>query len=73
MVDRKREAWAERTVGQMVAKDYRRASVFRTFGIDFCCGGGRSVRSACEEAGVEYGVVAAALDGPVAAESGRRA
>ncbi len=43
-----------RTVGEVVAEDYRRASVFQRFGIDFCCGGGRTVRAACEGGGVAY-------------------
>lgn len=34
-------------VGELVAKDYRTAAVFQSFGIDFCCKGGRSVEDAC--------------------------
>ena len=27
----------EKTIGEMVADDYRTAGVFQSFGIDFCC------------------------------------
>lgn len=47
----------DRRVGELVAEDYARAAVFQRFGIDFCCGGGRTLRTACERAGVEFGDV----------------
>ncbi|WP_066834788.1 iron-sulfur cluster repair di-iron protein [Rufibacter ruber] len=40
------------TVGELVAKDFRKAQVFKKYGIDFCCGGKKSVAQACEEKGV---------------------
>ncbi|WP_335921462.1 iron-sulfur cluster repair di-iron protein [Shewanella chilikensis] len=43
----------ERRVGELVAEDFRNAHVFSRFGIDFCCGGGRSLASACERADAE--------------------
>lgn len=36
------------TIGAIVAADYRTASIFKTFGIDFCCKGGRSLSEVCE-------------------------
>jgi len=44
----------EKTVGELVADDYRKAEVFKKFGIDFCCGGGKTVREVCEKKGVDY-------------------
>ncbi|WP_114782771.1 iron-sulfur cluster repair di-iron protein [Botryobacter ruber] len=41
------------TVGELVAKDYRKAQVFKKYGIDFCCGGKKSVAQVCEEKGVD--------------------
>lgn len=41
----------ERTVGAVVAEDYLRAAVFSRRGIDFCCGGGKTVAEACRRAG----------------------
>lgn len=42
----------DRTVGAVVAEDYGRADAFERLGIDFCCGGDRTVREACRQAGI---------------------
>lgn len=34
-------------IGKLVAEDYRTASVFKKFGIDFCCQGNRTIADAC--------------------------
>lgn len=34
-------------IGELVAKDYRTASVFKKYNIDFCCQGNRSIDDAC--------------------------
>ena len=39
-------------IGEMVASDYRSASVFKKFGIDFCCGGGVTIDAICEKKGI---------------------
>lgn len=36
-------------VGEMVAEDYRTADVFKKYGIDFCCGGGKTIERVCDE------------------------
>lgn len=41
----------EMTIGEMVAQDYRAASVFGKYGIDFCCKGHRTLSEACERKG----------------------
>lgn len=37
----------EKTIGEMVAEDYRTAAVFKKYEIDFCCNGNRSLEQAC--------------------------
>ena len=49
------------TVGELVAADYRKADVFKKYGIDFCCGGKKSVEKSCAEAGVDYPTVMSEL------------
>jgi regulator of cell morphogenesis and NO signaling len=34
----------EKTIGQLVAEDYRTATIFKKHKIDFCCKGNRSIR-----------------------------
>jgi len=36
------------TLGEIVSGDYRAAAVFEKYGIDFCCGGQRTLEAACQ-------------------------
>ncbi len=38
----------ESIIGELVAQDYRVASVFKKHHIDFCCNGARSIQEACD-------------------------
>lgn len=49
------------TIGELVAADFRKAEVFRKFGLDFCCGGHKSLKEACEKKGISTNIVEAAL------------
>lgn len=42
-----------RTLAEIVNEDLRTADVFKKFGMDFCCGGGRSLEDACVKEGVQ--------------------
>jgi regulator of cell morphogenesis and NO signaling len=42
----------DRTVGELVAERPGRSRIFQSFGIDFCCQGGRTLREACQLKGV---------------------
>lgn len=50
------------TVGEIVAADFRTAAVFERFGIDFCCGGRRSLADASRTAAADPDAVVQALD-----------
>lgn len=50
------------TVGQIAAKDIRKAEVFKKYGIDFCCGGKKSLKQACQEKGLDIDIVEAELE-----------
>ncbi|NUM32831.1 MAG: iron-sulfur cluster repair di-iron protein [Bacteroidetes bacterium] len=43
----------DETLGQIAAKDLRKALVFKKYGIDFCCGGKKTVKEACAEKGLD--------------------
>ncbi|HLR25549.1 MAG TPA: iron-sulfur cluster repair di-iron protein [Fodinibius sp.] len=56
------DALKERTVGQIVAEDYRAAQVFRTYGLDFCCGGTKTIEEAAATTGADPTEVKKALE-----------
>jgi regulator of cell morphogenesis and NO signaling len=43
----------ERTLGEIAAKDLRKAQVFKKYGLDFCCGGKKMVKQACAEKNID--------------------
>ena len=49
-------------IGELVAKDYRTASVFKKYGIDFCCQGNRTINEACEKKNIDTKSVVIDLD-----------
>ena len=42
----------DRTVGEIVAERPSQSRIFQSYGIDFCCQGGRTLREACEKKGI---------------------
>ncbi len=55
--DTKLKDSANRTIGEIVADDYRTARVFENHGIDFCCGGKILLSSICRDKGIELAVI----------------
>ena len=52
----------ERTIGQLVKDDYRTAQVFQQNGLDFCCGGNRTIEEACVSKDVNTDDIVRALN-----------
>jgi regulator of cell morphogenesis and NO signaling len=50
------------TIGQLVAQRPGLSRLFGKLGIDYCCGGKRTLRQACEAKGLDSATVAALLD-----------
>jgi regulator of cell morphogenesis and NO signaling len=50
------------TVGELAANDIRKADVFKKLGIDFCCGGKKTVEEALKDAGINQAQYEAELD-----------
>jgi regulator of cell morphogenesis and NO signaling len=65
---KKNNTAAGETVGQIAAKDLRKAEVFKKYGIDFCCGGKKSLKQVCDEKGLELATIEAELDNAKASE-----
>lgn len=50
------------TIGQMVAKNINKAEVFKKYGIDFCCGGKKTVHQVCKEKGIDEAILTKELE-----------
>lgn len=48
---------SEKTLKDLVANDYRKADVFRKYGLDFCCGGKKPLQKACVDRGIDLEVI----------------
>jgi regulator of cell morphogenesis and NO signaling len=53
-----------RTVADLVTEEIQRAEVFKQFGIDFCCGGDRTLAEVCELEHLDLEQVIGALNNP---------
>jgi len=51
-----------KTIGEIVAADFRTAKVFENHGIDFCCGGNVLITATCAEKGLDLAVIAMELE-----------
>ncbi len=60
-ITRKHANESEETLGQIAAADLRKAEVFKKYGLDFCCGGKKTLKQACAEKGLDVTVVEQAL------------
>jgi regulator of cell morphogenesis and NO signaling len=60
----------DRTVSRTVLEHSETASVFQRHRIDYCCQGGRSIRAAAEERGLDVAALVGELERAVAARRG---
>lgn len=51
-----------RTIGEIVADDYRTAKVFENYVIDFCCGGKAALAATCTERGIDLATITGELE-----------
>lgn len=52
----------DQIIGELVANDYRTASVFKKHNIDFCCQGNRTINDACEAKNIDGKLVVGELN-----------
>jgi regulator of cell morphogenesis and NO signaling len=58
----------QKTVGQLAVEFPGSIRLFESLGIDYCCGGNRSLEEACEEAGIEVEEIASSFELSATAE-----
>lgn len=63
------EVHQDHIIGELVAQDYRTASVFKKYGIDFCCQGNRTIQDACVKKNIDTKSVLRDLSGIVQEQS----
>jgi regulator of cell morphogenesis and NO signaling len=57
--------WAQletTTLGDIVSRDFRAAAIFDRYGLDYCCGGLRTLREGCQKRGVNLDRVVSELE-----------
>lgn len=52
-IRKRKDGEIDETLGQMAAKDLRKAEIFKKYGLDFSCGGKKTVKEACSEKGLD--------------------
>lgn len=60
----------EPSIGQEVAANHHKAIVFKRYGIDFCCGGKKTLSQACAEQNLDYTAIRKDLDAAEALNQG---
>lgn len=53
---------SSKTIGEIVAADFRTATVFENHGIDFCCGGKVALAATCSEKGLDLAAITGELE-----------
>lgn len=53
---------SNKKIGAIVAEDFRTAVVFKEYGIDFCCGGGRTLDETCKSKNIPVDELSRSLE-----------
>ncbi len=53
---------SQQTIAEYVVNDFRNAEIFNKFGLDFCCGGNKTLEKACKEKGINVSDVESAMN-----------
>lgn len=53
---------ASKTIGSVVAKNWKTASVFQKYQLDFCCKGNIAIGEACRAAGLDYDAITSEVE-----------
>jgi regulator of cell morphogenesis and NO signaling len=61
-IGRKAVKPGEETIGEIVTKDIRKAKIFRKYGIDFCCGGKKTIAEVCQKKNIDISKLSAELN-----------
>jgi regulator of cell morphogenesis and NO signaling len=51
-----------RPIGEIVADDFRKAEIFKEAGLDFCCGGKKTLQEACSEKNLNAELIEKKMD-----------
>ncbi|MBS1620256.1 MAG: DUF542 domain-containing protein, partial [Bacteroidetes bacterium] len=62
---------SKETIGEIVAKNFGTTEIFKKYGIDFCCGGKKTVREICREKGINPEQVEKELQQPAQSITGK--
>lgn len=58
----------EQTLSEIVNQNFKTASLFERYNLDFCCNGNRTLKTACEEKGVDLNMVVSEIGAALAKE-----
>ena len=51
-----------KSVGEIASENPEKIEVFKKYGVDFCCGGSKTLKEACEESGIDEKFIANELN-----------
>ncbi len=62
-----KDALLLKSIGEIASENPEKIGVFKKYGVDFCCGGSKTLKDVCEESGIDQLLIADELNSPSAA------